>query len=77
MFVRCAETKEMVRTNFTRDELQASELPPCLLVDDVLHLRIYLREWLIQALVLQAKSACCGAGRIAQNVQSSGQLTSF
>ena len=42
----------MSTTNLGRDELEAGELPPCLLVDDVLHLRVDLRERSVEILVL-------------------------
>jgi hypothetical protein len=39
-------------TNLRSNELQTRELPPCLLIDDILDLGVDLRERLVEDLVL-------------------------
>ena len=43
----------MTKTHLGRDKLKARELPPCLLVDDVLDLGVKLSERCVEGLVLQ------------------------
>jgi hypothetical protein len=45
------------QTNLGCDELEPSELSPCLLIDDVLHLRIQLRQRRVQWPVLNRKKS--------------------
>lgn len=42
----------LLSTNLRRNELKAGPLAPCLLVNDVLHLGVELRERGVQVLVL-------------------------
>jgi len=46
------EEYEDNETNLRSDELQTRELPPCLLIDDILDLGVDLRERLVEDFVL-------------------------
>ena len=61
-------------THLGRDELEAGELPPCLLLDDVVHLRINLREGRIQALVLHQRISQSSTTNRRRRLTKSGVL---